>query len=88
MNLAKQRENRTIMELAAEYPFELTPPNSVPAPESWWHFEVLGVRIYCYNFNWRRQAIAHHDLHHIVTGYPCSLAGEVQVAAWEFAAGR
>lgn len=58
------------------------------APEKWWFFEVLGFKIYCYNFEWRRNAIDHHDLHHIVTGYPCTLEGEVQVAAWEFAAGR
>lgn len=40
------------------------------------------------NFQWRRRAIARHDLHHILTGYPCSLGGECQMAAWEFAAGR
>jgi hypothetical protein len=40
------------------------------------------------NFRWRRAAIARHDLHHILTGYPCTLRGECQMAAWEFAAGR
>ncbi len=29
-----------------------------------------------------------HDLHHILTGYPCSMRGEFQMATWEFAAGR
>lgn len=40
------------------------------------------------NFQWRRRAIARHDLHHILTGFPCTLRGECRMAAWEFAAGR
>ena len=39
------------------------------------------------NFKWRRQAILAHDLHHILTGYPCTMRGEFQMAAWEFGAG-
>jgi hypothetical protein len=61
------------------------------APESsskWWYFKVLGFKIYCYNFNWRKRALFTHDLHHVVTGYPCTMKGEMQVATWEFAAGR
>ena len=57
-------------------------------PDTWWHFEVFGFKIYCYNFKWRQQALACHDLHHVVTGYPCTMRGEMQVATWEFAAGR
>lgn len=40
------------------------------------------------NFGWRKRAIACHDAHHLLTGYPCTPAGEMQMAAWEFAAGR
>jgi hypothetical protein len=40
------------------------------------------------NFQWRREAIQRHDLHHILTGYPCTMRGEFQMATWEFAAGR
>jgi hypothetical protein len=40
------------------------------------------------NFRWRRNALRCHDIHHLLTGYPCTLAGELQFAAWEFAAGR
>ena len=61
------------------------------APESqakWWYFKVLGLKIYCYNFDWRKRALFTHDLHHVVTGYPCTMKGEMQVATWEFAAGR
>jgi hypothetical protein len=88
MGSAKHRGTMTIADLVAEYPFDIEPPSAANVPARWWYFEVLGIKVCCYNFRWRQQAIAHHDLHHIVTGYPCSLAGEVQVAAWEFAAGR
>jgi hypothetical protein len=37
---------------------------------------------------WRRDAITRHDLHHILTGYSCTMTREMQMAAWEFAAGR
>lgn len=40
------------------------------------------------NFAWRRRAIDAHDVHHILTGYPCTCEGEVLVAAWEWGAGR
>jgi hypothetical protein len=40
------------------------------------------------NFKWRREAILRHDLHHVLTGYPGTMGGEFQMAAWEFAAGR
>jgi len=39
------------------------------------------------NFRWRRRAILAHDLHHVLTGYPCTMRGEFQMAAWEFGAG-
>ena len=40
------------------------------------------------NFRWRRRTVPCHDLHHIITEYECNPAGEIQTAAWEFAAGR
>ena len=39
------------------------------------------------NWHWRRRAILAHDLHHVLTGIPCTLAGECQMAAWELGAG-
>lgn len=39
------------------------------------------------NFAWRREAIERHDLHHVLTGYACTMQGEFQMAAWEFGAG-
>jgi hypothetical protein len=40
------------------------------------------------NFRWRRRAIDAHDLHHLLTGYSCTVKGELEIAAWEFGAGR
>jgi hypothetical protein len=40
------------------------------------------------NFEWRRRALRAHDLHHLMTGYPMTMRGEFQMAAWEMGAGR
>jgi hypothetical protein len=39
------------------------------------------------NFQWRRAALTAHDLHHVITRYPCTMRGECLVTAWEFGAG-
>jgi hypothetical protein len=54
----------------------------------WWSMRLGWFSLLLPNFKWRRCAVPYHDLHHILTGYPCSPAGEMQMAAWEFAAGR
>lgn len=55
--------------------------------ETWYLGDgLLHVRLP--NFAWRRTALARHDLHHALTGFPLTPAGEMQMAAWEFAAGR
>jgi hypothetical protein len=53
-----------------------------------WTCRIGPVRIRLRNFAWRREAILRHDLHHVLTGYPCTMRGECQMATWEFAAGR
>ena len=40
------------------------------------------------DFAWRRRALRAHDLHHAMTGYPMTMRGEFQMAAWELGAGR
>jgi len=52
-----------------------------------WTCRLGLVTIRLPNFKWRRQAILAHDLHHVLTGYPCNMRGEFQMAAWEFGAG-
>ena len=64
--------------------------NGLPSDESStsrWNCGVGPLTLRLPNFGWRRHAILAHDLHHVLTGYPCNLRGEFQVAAWEFGAG-
>jgi hypothetical protein len=35
----------------------------------------------------RRAAVPLHDLHHVATGYPTTWVGEIEIGAWELAAG-
>jgi hypothetical protein len=65
--------------------------NGLPADESGhasWTCRLGPITLRLPNFRWRRDAILAHDLHHVLTGYPCTLGGECQMAAWEFGAGR
>ena len=53
-----------------------------------WTIRFGGRALRLSNFGWRREALPLHDAHHLLTGYPCTLAGELEMAAWEFSAGR
>ncbi len=53
-----------------------------------WTCAVGPVTLRLPNFGWRRRALAAHDLHHLMTGYPMTMRGEFQMAAWELGAGR
>lgn len=53
-----------------------------------WTFRLGPLLIRLPNFAWRQAAIDAHDRHHLLTGYPLTLAGEIQLAAWEWGAGR
>lgn len=53
-----------------------------------WSCPVGPVTLRFPNFAWRRRAIAAHDLHHRMAGYPMTMRGEFQMAAWEYGAGR
>lgn len=64
------------------------PPDGGHTGSHWTMLRVAGLGLRLRNFGWRRRALPIHDLHHLVTGYPCTVAGELQIAAWEFAAGR
>ena len=64
--------------------------NGLPSDETAarsWHCGIGPLTLHFPNFGWRKRAILAHDLHHVLTGYPCNLRGEFQVAAWEFGAG-
>lgn len=53
-----------------------------------WPCRIGPLTVYFPNFRWRRDAILAHDLHHLMTGYPMTMRGEFQMAAWELGAGR
>ena len=57
------------------------------APGSW-PCRVGPVILRLPDFGWRRRALRAHDLHHLMTGYPMTMRGEFQLAAWEVGAGR
>lgn len=38
------------------------------------------------NFKWRRAALPIHDVRHVLTGYGCTPAGELETAAWAWIA--
>jgi len=51
--------------------------NGIPCDNATTWFCKFGpLRLRLPNFRWRRRAIARHDLHHILTSYPCTLRGE------------
>lgn len=55
--------------------------------EDKWSFSFFGLKVTLPNFSWRKEAIDKHDLHHLILDIPFSMAGECQVATWEFASG-
>lgn len=64
--------------------------NGIPEDEATrasWTCRIGPFTLRLPNFHWRKKAILAHDLHHVLTGYPCTMRGECQVAAWEFGAG-
>ncbi len=54
----------------------------------WWIVRADVAALPLPNFAWRRRAIDAHDVHHLLTGYPCTVEGELLIAAWEWGAGR
>ncbi len=54
----------------------------------WWIVRAGEAAFPLPNFAWRKRAIDAHDVHHMLTGYPCTVVGELQIAAWELGAGR
>jgi hypothetical protein len=52
-----------------------------------WTLTIGPVILRLGNFRWRRRALPCHDVHHVLTGYECTPTGEMEIAAWEFAAG-
>lgn len=52
-----------------------------------WTLKLGPMSLRLRNFKWRQRALPRHDIHHLLTGYECTPKGEMEMAAWEFAAG-
>jgi hypothetical protein len=52
-----------------------------------WTLKLGPVSLRLRNFKWRQRALPRHDIHHLLTGYECTRTGEMEMAAWEAAAG-
>lgn len=64
------------------------PEDGGVSEDKWSPIGCRDLKVYLPNFDWRKKALPFHDLHHIVTEYQFSPAGEFEIAAWEFAAGK
>lgn len=73
--------------LRAHYAASGLPPDGGRSARAW-AIRLGPVALPLPNWQWRRRALRHHDVHHLLTGYACTPAGEFEMAAWEFAAGR
>ncbi|MDQ3755098.1 MAG: hypothetical protein M3371_10240 [Acidobacteriota bacterium] len=55
--------------------------------DQWVKVEYGLLRFYFPNTKGRVKVVKYHDLHHILTEYGTSLAGETEIGAWEVATG-
>ena len=86
--LARVDESPTLREVMSEFTAANDFVTDTGGNADYWYLGSGVLHFRLPNFAWRKRAIARHDAHHLLTGYPCTPAGEMQMAAWEFAAGR
>ena len=55
--------------------------------DAWVDFKLGPIPMPFPNTKARIEAVRYHDLHHLLTGYDTDIAGELEIAAWEIAAG-
>lgn len=53
----------------------------------WFTLKFGPVPIHLPNIPSRVKAVKVHDIHHVLTGYPATWPGEVEIGAWEVATG-
>lgn len=53
----------------------------------WVDFKLGPIPMPFPNTKGRVRAVRYHDLHHLLTGYDTDIVGELEIAAWEIAAG-
>jgi len=55
--------------------------------DAWVDFHIGPLPLPFPNTQGRIRALAHHDAHHLLTGYETNATGEFEIAAWEIGAG-
>ena len=56
--------------------------------DRWVQLKAAGVTLFAFpNTSARVRSVKLHDLHHVLTGYDTSWAGEAEIGAWELASG-
>jgi hypothetical protein len=55
--------------------------------DNWVDFKLGPVPMPFPNTPARVRAVRYHDLHHVLTGYDTNFVGELEISAWEIAAG-
>lgn len=53
--------------------------------DRWIRFKVGPLPLFLPNTQARRRAVPFHDIHHVLTEYTTSWAGEAEISAWEIA---
>jgi hypothetical protein len=53
----------------------------------WVDFKLGSLSFPLRNTQARKAAVPYHDLHHVLTGYRTDVVGEMEISAWELAAG-
>jgi len=48
---------------------------------------VKGISMYIPNVEARKKVILKHDIHHMMTGYPAIMKGEMEISSWELSTG-
>lgn len=55
--------------------------------DAWVDFKLGPIPMPFPNTKGRVEAVRYHDLHHLLTGYDTNFLGELEISAWELAAG-
>ncbi|HVH42665.1 MAG TPA: hypothetical protein VM925_09985 [Labilithrix sp.] len=55
--------------------------------DAWVDFKLGPIPMPFPNTKARIEAVRHHDLHHLLTGYGTDIVGEFEISAWEIGAG-
>lgn len=55
--------------------------------DRWVRFRIGSIPFVFPNSDERRRSVRLHDLHHVVTGYRTTWAGEAEIGGWEIASG-